>query len=146
MHRIFVGEARRDIYTGNVATINIDRREENSRWRVGVGEVYDRKEMEKFGHGEEWHRYWQIKMHRHCVYCATTLEVGASWELYHTYRLPAKHLLYWWMINSNWIWESFMICDSMTDCTREENIFTRHERWTASRLTSERKLDGPFCF
>ena len=61
------GEARRDIYTGNVATINIDRREENSRWRVGVGEVYDRKEMEKFGQGEEWHRYWQIKMQRHCV-------------------------------------------------------------------------------
>jgi hypothetical protein len=30
MHRIFAGEARRDFYTGNAATINIDSREENS--------------------------------------------------------------------------------------------------------------------
>jgi hypothetical protein len=31
MHPIFAAEARRNIYAGNVATINIDRREENSR-------------------------------------------------------------------------------------------------------------------
>ena len=73
------------------------------------------------------------------VYCRATLEVGASWELYHAYPPTAKHLLYSWMINSNWIWGSFMICDSMTDCAREENVFTRHEKWTASRLASEGK-------
>jgi len=81
-----------------------------------------------------------------CVYCTATLEEGASWELCHAYPPPVRHLLYWWMINSYWIWESFMICDSMTDCTREANIFTRHEKWTASRLASERKLDGRICF
>jgi hypothetical protein len=30
MHPIFAGEARRIVYTRNIATINIDRREKNS--------------------------------------------------------------------------------------------------------------------
>ena len=133
MHRIFVGEARRDIYTGNVATINIDRREENSRWRVGVGEVYDRKEMEKFGQGEEWHRYWQIKMQRHCV-CVLYGNTGNRSGLRAVSCVPSSSQTFIILVNDKFELDMGVLYDTRFNDGLYERRKHIHSPWKVNRF------------
>lgn len=131
MHPIFAEEARRNIYTGNVGTINIDRREENSRWRVGVGEVYDRKEMEKFGQGEEWHRYWQIKMHRHCV-CVFYNNTGRRSKLRAVSYVPSPSQTVIVLANDKFKLDMGVLCDMRLNDELYERRKHIHSPWKVS--------------
>lgn len=63
-----------------------------------MGEVYDRKEMEKFGQGEERHRYWQINMHRHCV-CVFCSNTGSRSKLRAVSRGPSSSQTFIVLVN-----------------------------------------------
>lgn len=141
MHRISGRKERGNIYTGNVPTINIDRRKENSRWRFGVGEVYDRKEMEKFGQREKWHRYWKIKTHRHCVCVFYNSTRCRSW-LKAASRLPSPSQTFIVLENDKFDLDMRVLYDMRIHDGLHERRKHIHSPWKVNRFNTGFRKEG----